>query len=93
MSSSDRGRAGGARRREPSPPGPKAAAEGPPAARERAAWRDAPTRPRHAAITRNLQTWSSYKSWAEQMRDAWTVDPGTVPAAETAPRGPKKPGA
>jgi hypothetical protein len=28
-------------------------------------------RPRHAAITRNLQTWSSYKSWAEQVRDTW----------------------
>lgn len=40
-------------------------------------------RPRHAAITRNLQTWSNYKSWAEQMRDAW--EPGSVeepPAAK-----------
>ena len=29
------------------------------------------TRPRHAAITRNLQTWSSYKNWAEQVRESW----------------------
>lgn len=29
------------------------------------------TRPRHAAITRNLQTWSNYKDWAEQMRESW----------------------
>ena len=26
------------------------------------------TRTRHAAITRNLYTWSNYKSWAEKMR-------------------------
>ncbi len=28
-------------------------------------------RARHAAITRNLHTWSNYKSWAEQVRDSW----------------------
>jgi hypothetical protein len=28
-------------------------------------------RPRHAAITRNLQTWSSYKSWADQVSESW----------------------
>jgi len=33
-------------------------------------------RPRHAAITRNLHTWSSYKSWAERVRDAWGTDMG-----------------
>lgn len=26
---------------------------------------------RHEAITRNLNTWSSYKSWAERMRNTW----------------------
>ena len=26
------------------------------------------TRTRHAAITRNLYTWSNYKSWADKMR-------------------------
>lgn len=28
-------------------------------------------RPRHAAITRNLYTWSNYKNWAEKMRTNW----------------------
>lgn len=28
-------------------------------------------RGRHAAITRNLNTWSSYKSWADRMRESW----------------------
>lgn len=29
------------------------------------------TRTRHAAITRNLYTWSNYKSWADKMRLDW----------------------
>jgi hypothetical protein len=28
-------------------------------------------RGRHAAITRNLNTWSSYKSWADRMRESF----------------------
>ncbi len=28
-------------------------------------------RARHAAITRNLHTWSNYKSWAEQVKGSW----------------------
>lgn len=36
---------------------------------------------RHEAITRNLNTWSSYKSWAERMRSAWEGD-----AAQEEPR-------
>lgn len=28
-------------------------------------------RGRHAAITRNLNTWSSYKNWADRMRESW----------------------
>jgi len=31
-------------------------------------------RARHAAITRNLNTWSSYKSWADRMRESWDED-------------------
>jgi hypothetical protein len=31
-------------------------------------------RARHAAITRNLHTWSNYKSWAEQVKDSWDQD-------------------
>jgi hypothetical protein len=29
------------------------------------------TRGRHAAITRNLNTWSNYKNWAERVKDNW----------------------
>ncbi len=29
------------------------------------------TRGRHAAISRNLNTWASYKSWSERVRDSW----------------------
>ena len=32
------------------------------------------TRTRHAAITRNLYSWSNYKSWAEKMRHDWQVE-------------------
>ncbi len=32
------------------------------------------TRSRHAAITRNLYTWSSYKNWTERVKDTWTGD-------------------
>ncbi|HTV49556.1 MAG TPA: hypothetical protein VME21_00110 [Steroidobacteraceae bacterium] len=28
-------------------------------------------RARHATITKNLHTWSNYKSWAEQVKDSW----------------------
>jgi hypothetical protein len=34
------------------------------------------TRGRHAAITRNLYTWSNYKSWAEKVRNSWDPDSG-----------------
>lgn len=29
------------------------------------------SRGRHAAITKNLYTWSSYKNWAERVKDSW----------------------
>lgn len=32
---------------------------------------------RHSAITRNLQNYASYKSWAEKMRSNW--EPGKDP--------------
>jgi len=35
-------------------------------------------RTRHAAITKNLHTWSNYKSWAEQVKDSWQ-DPEPAP--------------
>ncbi|HEX4024260.1 MAG TPA: hypothetical protein VHX52_06080 [Steroidobacteraceae bacterium] len=31
-------------------------------------------RTRHAAITRNLYSWSNYKTWAEKMRHDWQSD-------------------
>jgi hypothetical protein len=32
------------------------------------------SRTRHAAITRNLYTWSNYKTWADKMRIDWKDD-------------------
>jgi hypothetical protein len=34
------------------------------------------TRGRHAAITRNLYTWSSYKTWADKVRTSWDPESG-----------------
>jgi hypothetical protein len=31
-------------------------------------------RGRHAAISRNLNTWSNYKNWSEKARLAWESD-------------------
>jgi hypothetical protein len=31
-------------------------------------------RGRHAAISRNISTWSNYKNWAEKMRGSWDAD-------------------
>jgi hypothetical protein len=30
-----------------------------------------PVNPRHAAITRSLNSWSNYKSWTEKVRSDW----------------------
>lgn len=30
-----------------------------------------PSNPRHAAITRSLYSWSSYKSWTDKVRNNW----------------------
>ena len=32
------------------------------------------TRTRHAAITRNLYTWSNYKNWADKVRHDWLAE-------------------
>jgi len=69
MSSSDRGRddAPGAQR-ETTPAGsPTGGGDA------YASWLDRMqrARARQAAITRNLYTWSNYKSWADQVRDTW----------------------
>jgi hypothetical protein len=33
-----------------------------------------PANPRHAAITRSLNSWSNYKSWTEKVRSNWDKD-------------------
>jgi hypothetical protein len=48
-------------------------------------------RARHAAITKNLYTWSNYKSWAEKMRDNWEDEDPNAPKGAGAP-GAKIPG-
>ena len=37
------------------------------------------TRGRHAAITRNLYTWSNYKNWSEKVRQSWESDVAVKP--------------
>jgi hypothetical protein len=46
-------------------------------------------RARQAAITRNLYTWSNYKSWADQVRDSWQGESG-LKAATATPKSSKK---
>jgi hypothetical protein len=96
MSSSDRGRGDtpGSHDTSRSPgatPGPTADGADP-----YANWLDRMqrARARHAAITKNLYSWSNYKNWADKMRDNWEdEDPnakGAVPAAAKVPVPPRK---
>ena len=84
MGSSDRGRdePPGAPR-EPAPP-----ANGPGGADAYANWLDRMqrARARQAAITRNLYTWSNYKSWAEQVRGSWDSNDGPNPGPANKPK-------
>jgi hypothetical protein len=75
MSSSDRGRGDApGSRHEPVPTG--ATPVSPDAADPYANWLDRMqrARARHAAITKNLYSWSNYKNWADKMRDNWEED-------------------
>ena len=45
-------------------------------------------RGRHAAISRNLSTWSNYKNWADKVRGSWEPDDESTPTA--APTTKKK---
>jgi hypothetical protein len=36
-------------------------------------------RARHAAITKNLYTWSNYKNWADRMKDSFEDEPPAAP--------------
>lgn len=74
MSSSDKGH------NDPSTVRTEAPAVGKPSASKEgdayANWLDRMqrARARHAAITRNLYTWSNYKNWADKMKDSWEED-------------------
>jgi hypothetical protein len=46
-------------------------------------------RARHAAITKNLYTWSNYKNWADKMRD--TFDEGDASSQGGSAPGVPKP--
>jgi hypothetical protein len=43
-------------------------------------------RARQAAITRNLYTWSNYKSWAEQVRGSWDANDSPGPNTANKPK-------
>lgn len=73
MSSSDRARGDpAAARRETTPAATPATPANAPAD-PYASWLDRMqrARTRHAAITKNLYTWSNYKNWAEKVKDSW----------------------
>jgi hypothetical protein len=73
MSSSDRGRRDAPDLHHDASPTGSAA---PVAADPYAKWVDRMqrARARHAAITKNLYTWSNYKNWADKMRNNWEED-------------------
>ncbi len=89
MSSSDRGRG-------TTPNEPAATAKTPgsaDAADPYSNWLDRMQRARvrHAAITKNLYTWSNYKSWAEKMKDTWQDDPARPAGGSPVTAHPPKP--
>ena len=86
MSASDRGRGDmpGSRPDLTPPakvPGPADAAD------PYASWLDRMqrARARHAAITKNLYTWSNYKNWADRMRDSFEDEPAVKPEGGVVP--------
>ena len=89
MSSSDRGRGERTALPDLSPPGKT---PGPTDADPYASWLDRMqrARARHAAITKNLYTWSNYKNWAERMKDSFEEDPAAA-KPENGNGGPKTP--
>jgi hypothetical protein len=87
MSSTDRGR-GNAPGKQKEPPSSESAEPAEPFPD----WMDRMQRARvrHAAITRNLNTWSSYKNWADRMRETWE-DEERQPEANPRNNGGNKP--
>ena len=45
-------------------------------------------RARHAAITKNLYTWSNYKNWADRMRDSFEDETAPKPDGIGGPKPP-----
>ena len=89
MSSSNRSRDDVPAGHEPAPQG----GSNPPAGADAyATWLDRMqrARARQAAITRNLYTWSNYKSWADQVRDSWQGSESGVKASTAPPKSSKK---
>jgi hypothetical protein len=73
MSSSDRGRNNPTTVRTDAAPVTKTTTAPPKDSDAYASWLDRMqrARARHAAITKNLYTWSNYKNWADKMKDSW----------------------
>ncbi|HET9107894.1 MAG TPA: hypothetical protein VFN79_11975 [Steroidobacteraceae bacterium] len=90
MSSIDRGR-GSAPGKQKDPPSGEAPAADPPEPHPDWLDRMQRARVRHAAITRNLNTWSSYKSWADRMRESWDDEERQSDAAPRGSAGGKPP--
>jgi len=88
MSATDRGR-GNAPGKQKEPPSGEAPAADPAEAYPDWLDRMQRARGRHAAITRNLNTWSNYKSWADRMRESWE-DEERQPEAEARGTGVNK---
>jgi len=89
MSSTDRGRGNApSKQKEQQPSGPTAADPAEPFPD----WMDRMqrARARHAAITRNLNTWSSYKNWADRMRESWEDEEQKPEGTPAAAGGAKK---
>lgn len=82
MSSSDRGRGDtpGSRHEPVSAGATSPAADG---SDPYANWLDRMqrARARHAAITKNLYSWSNYKNWADKMKDNWEEEDPTANGA------------
>jgi hypothetical protein len=94
MSSSDRGRGDApGERNEPATTAKTPTGSAADPADPYANWLDRMQRARvrHAAITKNLYTWSNYKNWADRMRDSWEDD-GTPPGTtgNVTPKPPSK---
>jgi hypothetical protein len=92
MSSTDRGR-GSAPGNQKEPTSGEASAAAP--AEPFPDWLDRMqrARARHSAITRNLNTWSNYKSWADRMRESWDEEerqPDAGPHGTGAPKSPSR---